>query len=325
VANRLSAVFVESQSKRRETRAEDTSAFLARQLELSREKLTAAETRLREAKASFQGRLPEQALSNLQSASEFRRQLDTHQSALRAERERLTVLDQQIEGLAQDAKVAASSAVEARTRERLSGLEQQLADARQQYTPKHPEVQRLESELARARAEDEAERREGASAAAPAGVDPVLRQLTAERESARVRIRELESAAQRAEAAIAGVQNQLNDAPVVEQRLMSLSQAHDFEKAQYHKLAEQHQAAMLSEDLERRQAGERFVVLYAAERPGSPAFPNVLLVLGMSLAVGLALGGGLALAREFFDRSVHDSRTLEAEFDRVVLAEIPHF
>jgi uncharacterized protein involved in exopolysaccharide biosynthesis len=117
----------------------------------------------------------------------------------------------------------------------------------------------------------------------------------------------------------------LNEAPLVEQRLMSLSQAYDFEKQQTQKLAEQYQTALLNEDLERRQAGERFVVLYSAQRPLSPASPNMLLVLGGSLTVGFVLGGALAMAREFMDRSVHDRRTLEAKFGRPVLAEIPHF
>ena len=325
ITNRLTRVFVESQSKRRETRAEDTSAFLARQLELSRGKLTTAETHLREAKATFQGRLPEQALSNLQSVSELRQQLEANRSALLAERERVTLLDQQIEGMTQDAALAASNAIDARTRERLSGLEKQLTEARQQYTPRHPEVQRLEDELARARAEDEEERRLAERSSAATTVDPALRQLTAERQSTRVRIRELEAASRRAEAALGGVQSRLNEAPAVEQRLMSLQQAYEFEKQQYQKLAEQHQAALLTEDLERRQAGERFVVLYAAQPPDAPAFPNVLLVLGISVAAGIVAGCGLALAREFLDRSIHDRRALEAEFDRVVLAEIPHF
>jgi polysaccharide biosynthesis transport protein len=324
VANRLTQVFVDLQSRRRETRAEETSAFLARQLELSGEKRTAAETNLREAKATYQGRLPEQALSNLQSISELRQQLEANRSALVAERQRLAVLDQQIEGLKQDAKLAASNALETRTRERLTGLEQQLAEARRQYTPRHPEVQRLEDELARARAVDEEERRQAASAPAAAGVDPVLRQLTAERQSATVRIRELESAMRRADASLSSVQSRLNEAPLVEQRLMSLQQAYDFEQQQHQKIAEQYQAALLTEDLERRQVGERFMVLYAADLPGTPVFPNVLLVLAISLTVGVVAGVGLALAREVLDRSVHDRRALEAEFERPVLAEIPH-
>lgn len=324
VANRLTQVFVDMHSKMRETRAEDTSAFLARQLANSREKLDAAETRLREAKASFQGRLPEQALGNLQSVSALRQRQDNDRQALTTERDRLALIDRQIEDLKQDSQTAATVAVETRSRERLSSLEQQLADARLQYTSRHPEVQRLEGELERARAEDAAERRQAASAG-PVPTDPAARTLLAERERAGLRIRDLEAAAVRTQAELDRYQGLMNEAPLVEQRLMSLSQAYEFEKQQTQKLAEQHQTAMLNEDLERRQARERFVVLYAAQRPQQPASPNVVLVLAASAIVGLTLGGLLALVREFMDRSVHDRRTLESEFGPPVLAEIPHF
>jgi polysaccharide chain length determinant protein (PEP-CTERM system associated) len=323
VANRLTQVFVEKHSRMRETRAEDTSAFLEKQLNNSRERLNDAETRLREAKASFQGRLPEQALANLQSVTELRQRVESDSQALATERDRLAVLDQQIEGVKQDAQLAASAALEARSSERLSTLEQQLTEARQQYTEKHPEVQRLEGDLARARAEDAEERKQAVTSAATP--DPMLRTLVADRERARLRIKELEAVSARTRAELARYQGMLNEAPLVEQRLMSLSQAYDFEKQQNQKLAEQYQTALLNEDLERRQAGERFVVLYSAQRPQRPASPNLFLVLGGSLVVGIVLGGALAMTREFMDRSVHDRRTLEAEFGRPVLAEIPHF
>jgi polysaccharide chain length determinant protein (PEP-CTERM system associated) len=323
VANRLTEVFVQQHSKLRETRAEDTSAFLERQLELSREKLSAAETQLREAKSSFQGRLPEQAMANMQTVAVLRQRLESDEQSLATERERVTVIDQQIEGLKQDLAVAATAALDTRSQERLAGLEQQLAEARQLYTDRHPEVQRLEVELARARAED-AEARKQATASTPQG-DPNLRALMAEREGARLRIQELQGSTRRTQAELARYQALLNEVPVVEQRMMSLSQAYEFEKQQHQKLNEQYQTALLNEDLERRQAGERFVLLYSAQRPGRPSSPNVPLVLGASLVGGLVLGVAWALGREFMDRSVHDRRTLEAEYGRPVLAEIPHY
>lgn len=323
VTNRLTEVFVETHSKMRETRAEDTSAFLERQLDASRKKLDAAESRLGQAKASFQGRLPEQALANLQAVSELRHRQDTDAQALSTERERLALLDQQIEDMKQDSQAAATAALEARSRERLSGLEQQLAEARLQYTSRHPEVQRLEGDLARAREEDAAERQQATTTGI--STDPALRALLADRERSRMRIRDLELAGGRTQTELSRYQGLLNDAPLVEQRLMSLAQAYEFEKQQNQKLAEQYQTALLNEDLERRQARERFVVLYPAQRPLQPSSPNIILVLAGSVVVGLGLGAALALLREFMDRSVHDRRTLEARFGRPVLAEIPHF
>ncbi len=40
-------------------------------------------------------------------------------------------------------------------------------------------------------------------------------------------------------------------------------------------------------------------------------------------ALLVALGAGAALGREFLDRSVHDSRALQNEFEVPVLGEIP--
>ncbi|MEZ5286667.1 MAG: Wzz/FepE/Etk N-terminal domain-containing protein [Vicinamibacterales bacterium] len=323
VASQLAQVFIDSHSRKRETRAEQTSAFLERQLTQARERMDAAEARLRETKSAYQGRLPEQTLTNLQAMNELRRQADSDRAALQAERERLSVVEQQIEAMRQDAQTAAAEALDRQSRERLSGLENTLAEARQKYTDRHPEVQRLEEELARAKAEDAEARRLAGSGAGL--TDPALRELVAEREQARLRIREFETKAARAPAELARYQELVNGAPIVEQRLMSLTQAYEFEKQQYQKLAEQYQTAMVSEELEHRQAGERFFVLYAAERPRRPSSPNVLLVLGAALVGGLVLGVGLAALRELMDRSVHDRRTLEATFGRPVLAEIPRF
>lgn len=323
VANRLTDVFVATHTKMREARAEDTSAFLEKQLEASRVKLEQAEDRLREAKASYQGRLPEQTLSNLQSVSELRQRGDSDAAALRTERERLSNLEQRLAEMKQDAEASARESVGKEARDRLAALEKELADTRQLYTPKHPEVQRLETDVERAKAEVARAVKDASPATSPA--DPVYRQLQSEAETARMRIRDLQAAQGRTEASVQQYQARLDQAPVIEQRLMSLSQAHDFEKQQYQKLAERLETARLNENLERQGAGEQFVVLYRAEVPSTPASPNVPLVIAFSLLAGVAAGLGLAVLREFMDRTVHDRRTLQQEFDRPVLAEIPHF
>jgi succinoglycan biosynthesis transport protein ExoP len=323
VANRLTDVFVESHSKIREARAEGTSTFLEQQVEASRAKLDQAENRLRDAKSSYQGRLPEQTLANLQSVSELRQRGESDAQALRTERERLTRLEQQLAEMKQDAETKSREAVGKESRERLAALEKQLAEAQLQYTPKHPEIQRLETEVTRARAEEAEASRNGRPAAVPA--DPVYRQLQSESETARMRIRDLEAAQMRTESTVQQYQARLDQAPMIEQQLMSLSQTYDFEKQQYQKLAERLETARLNENLERKGAGEQFIVLYRAEVPARPSSPNVPLVIAFSLLAGLAAGIGLAVIREFLDRTVHDRRTLQQEFERPVLAEIPHF
>ena len=68
--------------------------------------------------------------------------------------------------------------------------------------------------------------------------------------------------------------------------------------------------ARMAEDVARKQGGERFSVLYAADLPDDPIEPQPLKIMALALVAGLVLGAGAALGREFLDRSVHDSRAL---------------
>jgi capsular polysaccharide biosynthesis protein len=79
----------------------------------------------------------------------------------------------------------------------------------------------------------------------------------------------------------------------------------------------------MNEDIARKQGVERFTVLYPASFPSSPDEPNVMRIMLMSVVLGLMLGAGLVVAREFLDRSVHDARSLQSEFEIPVLGEIP--
>ena len=65
-------------------------------------------------------------------------------------------------------------------------------------------------------------------------------------------------------------------------------------------------------------------MLYPAYLPGAPANPGQsIMLLLMAIAAGLVLGAARSLGREFLDRSVHDARALQTEFEVPVLGEIP--
>jgi uncharacterized protein involved in exopolysaccharide biosynthesis len=82
VTNRLANVFVEENSKTREERAEHTSSFIASQLAASQARLAELEARLRRAKESHIGQLPEQTGANLSTLSGLRQTMDTNANSL---------------------------------------------------------------------------------------------------------------------------------------------------------------------------------------------------------------------------------------------------
>src|SRR5215203_4018050 len=90
-------------SRTREARAEDTSTFIAAQLSASKARLDQIEARLRTAKESYMGRLPEQTQSNLSMAAGTRQQLESTAIALRGEQDRLSMIERQIDGMKQGA------------------------------------------------------------------------------------------------------------------------------------------------------------------------------------------------------------------------------
>jgi uncharacterized protein involved in exopolysaccharide biosynthesis len=309
-------------SRARETRAEDTSAFISAQLKNSKERLDEVEARLRDAKEAHMGSLPEQTEANLSMASGMRQQLESTAIALRGEQDRLTMIERQIESMQQGATdVIAPGSTSGQAR--VLQVQRQLADARAMYTDKHPEIQRLQEELAQARRDAQAAADQPeADRLAYLRLDPVYAQLVKDRETARLRVRELQRAERQARGQLSLYQGRVESAPKVEQQLASLQREYDLEKQQYTALSEKLQAAQLAENLERRQGGEQFKVLHAAYLPGAHESPNVLRLLLMAVGLGLFLGAAAVLGREYFDRSVHDVRGLQSEFDVPVLGEI---
>lgn len=137
-----------------------------------------------------------------------------------------------------------------------------------------------------------------------------------------MRVRELQRVETQIRAQIGAYQQRVESSPLVEQQLTSLQRDYDLEKKQYEELSARRDAAALSEDLERKQAGERFRVLSPATWPREPFRPNVLRILLMALVAGVFLGGLSAVGREFLDRSIYDAHTLQHEYDLPVLGEI---
>ena len=146
--------FIDEHAALRETRAEDTSAFLAAQLAQSRDRLKDVEERLRKIKEAYMGRLPEQTQATCRWSRGLRQQQANTTMSLRSEQDRLAMIERQIEAMkgigARKVARRSSGASTAAGSHRRAPPE--LDDASSMYTEKHPEVQRLKSELAAAEA-----------------------------------------------------------------------------------------------------------------------------------------------------------------------------
>ena len=327
ILNRLAQVFVQENSKSQEVRAQDTSQFIEGQLRQSETRLASLEAKLRDMKESYMGRLPEQTNANLAMVSALQRQLESNATTLRGEQDRLSMVDREIEAIqrgADDTLSAMKGTPGESLQSRVISLRSQLAVLRLTYTDKHPEVVRLKQDLADAEKAAAAEKaRPAADRQAVLNASPEYRGMVKERETAKMRIAELQRQQQAINGQIAAYQARVEAAPRVEQQMVSLQREYDLERKAYGDLTDKKQAAILNEELQRKQGGEQFAVLVPAGLPDEPFKPKPLRVMLMALAAGFVLGGAGVVGREYLDRSVHDARGLRDEFELPVLAEIP--
>jgi succinoglycan biosynthesis transport protein ExoP len=327
VTNRLVDVFVQESSRKRAVRAEETAMFINMQVEASQQRLAELEEKLRRAKESYMGALPEQTDANVAMVTGLQQQLETTTNAIRGEQDRLSMIERQIEsmqaGSVGDVALPGVPAMSSPAAVRAIAIERELSVARGSYTESHPDVVRLREELAAAKAAATAEaNRPAEDRVASLRVDPMYRGLTNDREQARLRIRELQRSEGQVRAQIGLYRARVESSPRVEQQLSTVEREYELEKQQYAALSQRLRSAEMTDSIERNQGGERFAVITRAPLPTTPSSPNTQRLMLVSVVLGLCLGGALALGREYLDRSIHDARALSG-IQVPVLGEIP--
>jgi polysaccharide chain length determinant protein (PEP-CTERM system associated) len=326
ITNRLADVFVEESSRKREVRAEETSQFIAMQLDASKTRLDTFEAQLRTAKESYMGALPQQTNANVALVTGLQQQLESVTNGIRGDQDRLSSVDRQIEAMRAGVSTEVAPGVAAPlspSTSRLITIERDLAAARANYTDKHPEVIRLQDELAKARAEAAADaQRPDADRVASLRSDPGYAGLLKEREEIRLRIGDGQRRQAAIQSQISMYRQRVDAAPRVEQQLATLQREYDLERTQYSGLTTKLHDAQMAESLVRNQGGERFTVLAHASLPVEPSSPNIPRLMIVVVLLGVCLGGGLAIGREYLDRSIYDSRALN-DLELPVLGEIP--
>jgi polysaccharide biosynthesis transport protein len=327
VANRLADLFVLASSRTREMRAQDTSDFIRSQLNDNQLRLDVLEGRLRSAKETFMGALPEQTNANVAMATGLQQQLETTANAVRGEQDRLSIIERQIEGMktgpGADVTVGGTVVAASPAAFRAVQLERELAVARGTYTDKHPEIVRLCDELATAKSAAAAEANvPDEDRVASLRVDPAYRRLMMDAEQVRLRIRDLQRDQTQISGRIELYRRRVESAPRVEQQIATLQRQYDLERQQFVDLNNKLRNAEMAENLVRNRGGEEYAVLARGGFPSTPASPNTQRLMVVALLLGACLGAGLALGREYLDRSLHDARAFN-DLDLPVLGEIP--
>ena len=339
VTGKLANLFINENLEVRQQASEDTTKFMEDQLQAAGESLAAQEQKIREFKGQHVEELPSQLGSNLQILSGLQSQLQTEEEALNTAKQQkiyLETLYREYRTLRGSSKSPEGAPTDLPTIEQeLDKLKSQLADLSSRYNDQYPEIRTLKNQIAameKTRDQRLAELKTSPPNANRAAAteesqdlksQPQLLQLQSQLHANQTEIENHEQMIASLKSKIDDYQARLNQEPVREQQLADLTRGYDQSKATYDELLKKKNESAMATSMELLQQGERFRVVDPPSLPTRPSFPNRLKFCGIGLAVGLALGVGVAGAFEMMDDRVYSEQELKSLLPVSVFSEIP--
>jgi polysaccharide chain length determinant protein (PEP-CTERM system associated) len=340
VTNKLTTLFIEENNKSREEQSTGTTNFLADQLETAAAELKHQESRVRDFKMSFLGELPEQQQGNLAILAGLHAQLQNTMAALARAREQQVYLQSllsQYENLASAGDVAPGTVAGSPSetiKAELTRLRNEKADLLARYTPKYPDVVKIDQQIKETEAllaaatevpepAKDGSVQEGSKPARPTERDTTIAQLKSQLEANRIEIQNGVADQNQIGARIAEYQRRLNLTPVREQQLADLLRGYDLSKQHYDDLLNKKTQSELATSLERRQQGQRFRIIDPPSLPSKPSNPVRVKISLAGLAAGIAVGLALAFFVEARDHSLRDEQELRRIFAFPLMLGVP--
>jgi len=337
VTSRLADLFINENLEARQRQSEDTTKFLENQLQIARQSLEEQEDKIRAFKGQHPGELPTQVETNLQILNGLQTQLQAQEDGLNNSRQQHAYLEsllnqyraQQGSSTAPDRAYTTLTAVD----QELDKLKTQLGEMRATFKDQYPEVRALKDKIARTeklrdqlladpQTKDAGAQTDSAESTGATDVAAV-RQLKSQLQANQIEIKGREQAIAALNAKINDYQARLNQEPVREQQLADLTRGYDQSKASYDDLLKKVKGSAMATSMELLHQGERFRVLDPPSLPLTPSFPNRLQFCGIGVAVGLALGLGVAGAFEKLDDRLYSETELKKLLPVAVISEIP--
>ena len=223
----------------------------------------------------------------------------------------------------------------------LTRLEASRAILLGKYTPDHPDVQKINREIARAEetlsrlkssAPARSSGRDAATAAAPArpragaadsADDAAVAQFRSQLEANRVEIDNLIKDENHLKVLIAQYENRLNQIPIREQQQGGIVRETEALRQEYAELQKKEQESQLATNLEKQQGGQQFRLIDPASFPLVPSSPKRFKLSLFGVAGGLAIGLLLAILLEMKDTSFYNDKDLQRNLTLPFVISVP--
>jgi polysaccharide chain length determinant protein (PEP-CTERM system associated) len=329
ICQEITSMFMEQNATVRVAQSNKTTQFLTEQLDEAKAKLDEQDKKLAEFKSQHPGSMPEQETANLTLLNGMNSQLDAVNQALTRAQEDKTLNETLLSQQEASWKTSLLGQQNQETMdEQLTSLQDQLAALLAKYTPEHPDVIKVKSQI------EDLKRR---MAQAPEPKAPAIGTQASLREPASIQqlrtkikqdefnIADLSKRQSQIQEQVRLVQSRLQASPVIEQQLKELTRSYQAASDIYNELLKKRENSAMATDLEHEQQGETFKVLDAPSLPSSPSFPKKIVFVGGSLSAGLALSLGILYLLALSDKAMYSERDVEVCLKLPVLTTVPSF
>lgn len=333
VCTEITSLFINENLRSRSDSAEGTVDFLKSQLSDAKRNLDEQDAKLATFQEQYMGRLPSEEGSNSSMLTSLNGQLEAATQALsRMQQDKAladSMLAQQLASQSSAAPMMSgvpATAANSSALEELQTLQAQRAELLTHYTTDYPDVIALDRKIAEARrqASRPSAPRSSTGAASvyqkPDG--PAVQQLRAQVQAAQIGIEAKRREQAQIQGQIGSYQSRLMASPAIEQQYKQLTRDNQTAQQFYDDLRNKINSAQMGTDLEKRQQGEQFRLMDAANLPEAPFSPKRSVFLIGGLAAGLALGLLIIALLEFKDTSMRNERDVWAFMQLPVLTTI---
>lgn len=327
VTQELADLYVEEDIKKREEITTATTGFLEDEIDRLKKLMQEQEKKISEFKRDHIGELPENSMSNRQAVANLDSDLNQIVSRISYLEDRKIFLNGQLGTISPLAPVKSDQGELIRNPyERLKIRRMQLKQLQARFSNKHPDVIRAKRELA------ELESELGVKAGSTDfkggyGHDnpdnPAYINLLSEIQAADAEIRSQTENKARILQELQKYREHLKNAPITESQLNEMTRNYDNTKKNYNELMGKLMSAKVSQSIEQKDRGAKFIIADPAYLPNQPYKPNrlAIIVLGFLAAAGSAFG--LAAVKEATDHSIKSEKELTEVIDIPVLTTIP--
>ncbi|WP_299439128.1 Wzz/FepE/Etk N-terminal domain-containing protein [uncultured Rhodospira sp.] len=328
IADVLASWYLSENARTRQERAQETKAFLAQETRAAEQEVERLENRIAEWKKQYGRRLPEQQPFMREQLDELRRQRRDIGIRLEVLETEKASLEARLESLRNAPAIGGGtgSAEAARLAEMLESLRSQRVALSTTVTEKHPDLVRLNRQIAEVEAQLEELPNTGGSTSATAGRgrDPVREEeLELRVESLNRTIMAITRGQASAEADIKDLEEGLAESARISDEYQALLREHQNAVQDFNLLRRKLLDAEMGASLELSQKSERFTLVDPPQMPRSrEGIPPIMVALG-GIVASAGLGVMAMVGTELLDTRLRSSKKVEKLVGLEPLVVIP--